>query len=112
MDDFGTGYSSLSYLTYIPVDVLKLDRSLVLAYLEEGKDAFIRDIVVLAHDLNKTMIVEGVENAWQYTRLKDFGADAIQGFYFSKPLPPEEAANFRVAEKEKGVAFAMTDNKN
>jgi diguanylate cyclase (GGDEF)-like protein len=95
MDDFGTGYSSLGYLTYIPADVIKLDKSLVDNYLTEGKDAFINDVIRLVHDLNKEMIVEGVEESRQYARLKDFGADTIQGFYFSKPLPPEEAIIFK-----------------
>ncbi|MBR5421748.1 MAG: EAL domain-containing protein [Lachnospiraceae bacterium] len=97
MDDFGTGYSSLGYLTYIPVDVIKLDKSLVDNYLVEGKDAFIRDVIRLVHDLDKTIIIEGVEQNWQYMRLKEFGADTIQGFYFSRPLPPEEAITFKAA---------------
>ena len=95
MDDFGTGYSSLGYLTYIPVDVIKLDKSLVDNYLVEGKDAFIDDVIRLTHDLNKTMTIEGVEQEWQYSRLKQFGADSIQGYYFSRPLPADEAIRFR-----------------
>ena len=96
MDDFGTGYSSLGYLTYIPVDVIKLDKSLVDTYLVDGKDSFIRNIIHLMHDLNKEMIIEGVEEEWQFNRLKEFGADTIQGYYFSKPLPAEEAIDFKV----------------
>lgn len=94
MDDFGTGYSSLGYLTYIPVDVIKLDKSLVDNYLVDGKDAFIDDMIRLIHDLDKEMTIEGVEKEWQYCRLKEFGADTIQGFFFSEPLPPEEAIRF------------------
>lgn len=97
MDDFGTGYSSLSYLTYIPVDILKLDKSLVNAYLVDGKDLFIKDVISLTHDLGKKMVIEGVEEKWQYERLKEFGADVIQGYYFSKPLKPEEAVDFEVS---------------
>ena len=96
MDDFGTGYSSLGYLTYIPVDVIKLDKSLVDTYLVDGKDSFIRNIIHLMHDLNKEMIIEGVEEEWQFNRLKEFGADTIQGYYFSKPLPAEEAIDFKI----------------
>ena len=94
MDDFGTGYSSLGYLTYIPVDVIKLDKSLVDNYLVEGKDLFIKDIIRLIHDLDKEMIIEGVEEKWQYERLCEFEADVIQGYYFSKPLPANEAIEF------------------
>ncbi len=96
MDDFGTGYSSLGYLTYIPVDVIKLDKSLVDAYLVDGKDLFIRDVIQLMHDLDKEMIIEGVEEEWQYQRLREFGAETIQGYYFSKPIPADEAISFEV----------------
>ncbi|WP_294428661.1 bifunctional diguanylate cyclase/phosphodiesterase [uncultured Treponema sp.] len=96
MDDFGTGYSSLGYLTYIPVDVIKLDKSLVDTYLVDGKDSFIKNIIHLMHDLNKDMIIEGVEEEWQFKRLREFGADTIQGYYFSKPIPPGEAIDFKV----------------
>ena len=95
MDDFGTGYSSLGYLTYIPVDVIKLDKSLVDNYLVDGKDSFIDNVIRLVHDLGKQMIVEGGEDKRQFERLKVFGADAIQGYYFSKPLPADEAVSFR-----------------
>lgn len=96
MDDFGTGYSSLGYLTYIPVDVIKLDKSLVDTYLVDGKDSFIRNIIHLMHDLGKEMIIEGVEEEWQFKRLQEFGADTIQGYYFSKPIPADEAIDFSV----------------
>ncbi len=95
MDDFGTGYSSLGYLTYIPVDIVKLDKSLVDAYLVEGKDAFIKDVIHLVHDLDKKIIIEGVEEKRQYDKLKEFDADIIQGFYFSRPLMPENAIVFK-----------------
>ncbi len=94
MDDFGTGYSSLGYLTYIPADVIKLDKSLVDNYLVEGKADFIDDVIRLVHDINKELTVEGVEENWQYMRLKDFGADTIQGYCFSKPLPADKAIRF------------------
>ena len=100
MDDFGTGYSSLGYLTYIPVDVIKLDKSLVDAYLVDGKDSFIRNIIHLMRDLGKEMIIEGVEKQWQFERLQAFGADTIQGYYFSKPLPPDEAIVFKVRDNQ------------
>ena len=96
MDDFGTGYSSLGYLTYIPVSVIKLDKSLVDTYLVDGKDSFIRNIIHLMHDLNKDMIIEGVEEEWQFNRLREFGADTIQGYYFSKPIPADDAIVFQV----------------
>ena len=95
MDDFGTGYSSLGYLTYIPVDVIKLDKSLVDTYLVDGKESFIKNIIRLMHDLGKKMIIEGVEEEWQYEKLKKFGADTIQGYYFSKPISADEAIVYK-----------------
>lgn len=102
MDDFGTGYSSLGYLTYIPVDIIKLDKSLVDAYLIKEKDSFIHDVIRMMHDLGKRVIIEGVEEEWQFKRLCEFGADAIQGYYFSKPVPPDEAISFRLKKEESG----------
>ena len=96
MDDFGTGYSSLGYLIYVPVDEIKLDKSLVDNYLVPEKDSFIGDVIKLVHDINKTIIIEGVEEEWQYKRLCEFKADAVQGYYFSKPLEPEAAINYSV----------------
>ena len=49
------------------------------------------------HDLKKEMTIEGVEEKWQYLCLKDYGADTIQGYYFSKPLPAEEAICYQPA---------------
>ena len=98
LDDFGTGYSSLGYLTYVPIDEIKLDKSLVDAFLIEGKDSFIRDVILLVHDLNKTIVIEGVEQQWQYERLLEFEADSIQGYYFSRPLEADEAIDFEVKD--------------
>ncbi len=94
MDDFGTGYSSLGYLIYVPVDDIKLDKTLVDAYLIDGKDSFIRDVIQLVHDMHKEITIEGVECKWQYDKLLDFNADIIQGYYFSKALEPSEAIDF------------------
>lgn len=96
LDDFGTGYSSLAYLIYVPVDDIKLDKSLVDAYLIDGKDSFIEDVIKLVHDMGKTITIEGVEYEWQYEKLRKYGADTIQGYYFSKPLDPNEAISFEV----------------
>ena len=95
LDDFGTGYSSLSYLTYIPVETIKLDKTLVDAYLQEGKESFIENIINLVHSLNMKLIIEGVEQKWQYEMLKKLKGDIIQGYYFSKPIPAKEVETFK-----------------
>ncbi len=94
LDDFGTGYSALSYLTYLPVDVVKIDKSLVDTYLQEGTEDFMENLIKLLHSLSKTLVVEGVETSDQFAKLRAYHADVIQGYYFSRPLPADEAIRF------------------
>jgi diguanylate cyclase (GGDEF)-like protein/PAS domain S-box-containing protein len=91
IDDFGTGYSSLSYLQRFPVDILKIDRSFTDGLLRGGNDAaFVRTIVSLAETLGLRTIAEGVEHWEQFEELASLGCDAVQGFLFSRPVPPDE----------------------
>lgn len=90
MDDFGTGYSSINYLTYMPVDQIKLDKSLSDKFLKLDNIKVMNSIISLAHSLNLTITAEGVEEEGQYERLKDGGCDYIQGFYFSRPLEVDQ----------------------
>ncbi|AOY75891.1 bifunctional diguanylate cyclase/phosphodiesterase [Clostridium formicaceticum] len=90
LDDFGTGYSSLSYLTFIPVDKIKLDKSLNDKFLEIDNMKVMNSLISLAHSLGLEVIAEGIEEEAQYVRLKTGGCDYIQGYLFSKPLTIEE----------------------
>jgi diguanylate cyclase (GGDEF)-like protein/PAS domain S-box-containing protein len=92
VDDFGTGYSSLSYLQNLPVDTLKIDRSFVKTMDQEGgRLEIVRAIITLAHSLGMTVIAEGVETRGQLDALTALKCNGAQGFFFAKPLPPEEA---------------------
>lgn len=91
IDDFGTGYSSFSYLTFLPVDKIKLDKSLNDRFLKLDNTKVMGSLVSLAHSLNLEVTAEGIEDAEQYKRLKATGCNYIQGFLFSKPLESEEA---------------------
>lgn len=95
MDDFGTGYSSLSYLRRLPVSELKLDRSFV-ADLEhdEAAQALSLAIIGIGKSLNLTVVAEGVENSEQNQILRQQGYPVAQGYLFSRPLPPEELADW------------------
>lgn len=92
IDDFGTGYSSLSYLHRFPTHTIKVDRSFVSRMGYEREDAHIvQTIIILGHNLGMDIIAEGVETAEQLATLRDLQCEYAQGFFFSKPLPPEAA---------------------
>ncbi len=87
IDDFGTGYSSLSYLKDFPIDKLKIDRAFVMNIENNPDDRTLaKTIVDLAHNLDLTVIAEGVENEEQLKIIEELGVEEIQGFYFSKPV--------------------------
>jgi diguanylate cyclase (GGDEF)-like protein len=91
IDDFGTGYSSLSYLKQFPIDKLKIDRAFVMDIESNSDDKILaKSIIDLAHNLNLSIIAEGVENDQQLAIIEQLGAEEIQGFYFSKPQPASE----------------------
>jgi diguanylate cyclase (GGDEF)-like protein/PAS domain S-box-containing protein len=88
MDDFGTGYSSLSYLRRFPLDIIKIDRSLVTGLEHEEDVAMIaRAVISLGQSLRKTVVAEGVENQAQFDFLRLQGCDEFQGYLLSRPLP-------------------------
>ena len=91
MDDFGSGMSSLIFLKDVPVDVLKLDRSLLSSNCESERErAMLESILAFAHRLNMTTIAEGVETEEQLSFLRTSGCQRIQGFLMSRPMPAEE----------------------
>ncbi|WP_053955355.1 EAL domain-containing protein [Inediibacterium massiliense] len=91
LDDFGTGYSSLSYLTFLPVDKIKLDKSLCDKFLEIDNISVMDNIISLVHSLKLEVVAEGIEYMEQYKRLKKATCDYIQGYLFSKPVEAIEA---------------------
>ena len=92
LDDFGSGFSSLNYVKDLPVDDLKIDKSLITGLGEDPvNDAIVRLIVDFAHTLGLEVTAEGVENDRQVVSLMAITCDLTQGFYFSRPLPSEAA---------------------
>ncbi len=96
MDDFGSGYSSLNMLTSMPIDALKMDKAFIRNIKSGNKEMELVNLVLkIARTLGVPVIAEGVETEDEYRLLKEAGCDIIQGYYFSKPLPPEEFEKFR-----------------
>ncbi|MBN8988046.1 MAG: GAF domain-containing protein [Rhizobiales bacterium] len=94
IDDFGTGYSSMSLMKQFPIDTIKIDRSFVRDLPVDSEDqAIAQAIISMGKALGMTVIAEGVETVEQQTFLRDHACDEMQGFLFSKPLPPQQMAD-------------------
>jgi len=104
IDDFGTGYSSLSRLRHMPVRVLKIDRSFVTKVHEDRQAAsIVAAFLELASGLDLVTLAEGIETPEELAFLRERGCKLGQGFYFSKPVPPEEIIAFAFG----GIPTAM-----
>lgn len=86
LDDFGTGYSNLEMLTRMPVDIIKIDRTIFSNIKDQNFVYFYSCIINLAHKLGAKVTIEGVESINDLADVKNLAVDYIQGFYFSKPL--------------------------
>ena len=90
MDDFGSGYSSLNMISTLPIDVIKLDMQFIRnAFKEQGNTRMLEAVIGIADSLYVPTVAEGVETAEQLQALRAMGCDVAQGYYFSKPVPPE-----------------------
>jgi len=89
LDDFGTGAANLTSLMNLPIHVVKIDMSFVRSYFD-GKAEFLPDLVKLFRHANMKIVVEGIETDEMRNKMAELGCDYEQGFYFSKPLPPEK----------------------
>ncbi len=91
IDDFGTGYSSLAYVKRMPVEEIKIDRSFIFNMINDGNDeAIVRSTIALAHNMGLRVVAEGVEDLCTNQSLNELECDTMQGYYFAKPMPPEE----------------------
>ncbi|HKI80204.1 MAG TPA: EAL domain-containing protein [Pseudodesulfovibrio sp.] len=94
IDDFGTGYSSLSYLQRFPIDVVKVDRSFVIAVDEDpDSQAIVRTVFSLGESMGLKIVAEGVETSGQLDFLEREGCQFVQGYFFYKPLTVSEVDN-------------------
>lgn len=89
LDDFGTGYSSVLYLKKFKLDTIKIDQSLIRNFLENDAP-IIKYTLNLANELKMNVVAEGVETDKEFVFLRQNGCDQIQGYFFSRPVPPED----------------------
>jgi diguanylate cyclase (GGDEF)-like protein len=95
LDDFGTGYSSLSYLTRFQLNTLKIDRAFVMDIEHsERSNSLVNAIIAMGHSLGLQLVAEGVETAGQAAILEKMGCHYLQGYHFSRPIPPDELLRF------------------
>jgi diguanylate cyclase (GGDEF)-like protein/PAS domain S-box-containing protein len=95
VDDFGTGQSSLTYLKHFPIDTVKIDKEFLRdVTFDETAAAIVSYVINLAHTLQLNVVAEGVETEEQYTFLRHYGCDQMQGYLFSKALPADEILPF------------------
>jgi diguanylate cyclase (GGDEF)-like protein/PAS domain S-box-containing protein len=95
LDDFGTGYSSLSYLTRFQLNTLKIDRAFVMDIEHSERSTnLVNAIIAMGHSLGLQLVAEGVETAGQAAILEKMGCHYLQGYHFSRPIPPDELLRF------------------
>ena len=105
IDDFGTGYSSLDYLRRYPADRVKIAQEFVkLITLDSESAAIVKAIIRLSQDLGMVAIAEGVESKEQLELLRAWGCREAQGYYFARPLPPQEFFALLQQSKEQSTA--------
>jgi diguanylate cyclase (GGDEF)-like protein/PAS domain S-box-containing protein len=102
LDDFGTGYSSLTYLRTLPINTLKLDKAFIDdVHRRPDARSMVSSISRIAHDLSRSVVAEGVEEAAQWEMLSLMGCDMIQGYFISRPLPADRIDAFLAAWEER-----------
>lgn len=90
LDDYGTGYSNLVRVLEYPVDIIKLDKSIVWsAFYEANNFIMLRNLISMFHDVKRKIVAEGIETEEQVKRLKELECDYLQGYYYSKPVNAE-----------------------
>lgn len=101
IDDFGTGYSSLSYLKRFRIHTLKLDKSFMDDLFRGDEHAIVKAVLAMAHEMNMKVVAEGVETLEQLNFLRKHKCDAMQGFYFSRPVSHDQIAVLLAAKATK-----------
>ena len=99
LDDYGTGYSNIHRLLSLPLSIIKIDKSMVDAAFTKEGSIVIANSIKMMKDVDKYVVVEGVESKEQVDIVENEGADFIQGFYFSKPLSEDDFVEFLAVKR-------------
>jgi len=115
VDDFGTGYSSMAYLKALPARTLKIDRTFVQGVPENIDDSrILRAMIVFGKSLNLKIVVEGIETKEQARFCREYGADFLQGYLFSKPIPSDNLEKLLLTHNSEAweTLLSMADDIN
>ena len=104
IDDFGAGYSSMTYLQHLPIDYIKLDKSLIDGMLDPRSIHVVESVIRLAQGLSLTTIAEGVETEAQQVLIRRLGCDIVQGYLLSRPLPLTDIIDWLNERDRQGLA--------
>lgn len=99
IDDFGTGYTSIAYLRQLPVDEIKIDRSLVAGIMEPGGSEFIELVDQISKHMSARTVAEGVETDEQWERLVQLGCTHLQGYQIGRPTDPQKLIEWALARR-------------
>lgn len=113
LDDFGAGYSNINYLRRIPIDVIKLDRSLVSQITTDpGSRIIARNVIMMLKELQYVVLAEGVEDHDTARMLTDYGCDEAQGYYFSRPLQADDLPAWLAENKPYRILAQISTNQH
>lgn len=91
IDDFGAGYSSLSYVQQLPIDYIKIDKRFIDQIREsDSNENIVKAIIDMGHSMGSRIVAEGVETQWQAERLRQLDCDGLQGYFFARPMTPDQ----------------------
>lgn len=101
LDDFGTGYSNISNVLSLPIQTIKIDKSLLWKAMVSTEGAVVlRKMCEAFHEVHQLLLVEGVENEEQATFVRDCACRYIQGYYYAAPLPQEQVYKLLIQKQE------------
>ena len=111
LDDFGTGYTSMNYLSRLPIDVIKIDKTLVHNINESSNlQSIVKAIVTMSNSLGMKNIFEGVETEAELAEIRELNGNIIQGYFFSKPLSAKDVKKWLIEEHAGNVKFLDKPN--